>query len=224
AGVWVRPESTGRVAELLGAPRREIEELAAKSDLLLIAVSDRAIAGVAGQIPQGPAIIFHASGVLQAVRGGFSLHPLKVLPPAGEPSDLEGALLVFEGNHRPVAESVAAAVGARFAEVTPEGKALYHAGAVFGANYVAALLEIASELLARAGIEDAREELAALAESAVRNWSAHTDARRFTGPAARGDGEVLERHLAALAGDPQVTEIYRLLVDRIRRGILATGE
>jgi predicted short-subunit dehydrogenase-like oxidoreductase (DUF2520 family) len=224
AGVWVRPDSTGRVAELLEAPRREIAELAEQSDLLLVAVSDRAIAAVAEQIPPSPALIFHASGVLQAVRDGFSLHPLKVLPPVGEPSDLRGALLVFEGQHRPVAESVAAAVGARLAEVTAEGKALYHAGAVFGANYVAALLEIASDLLARAGIDHAREDLAALAESAVRNWSAHADARRFTGPAARGDREVLERHLAALAGDPQVTEIYRLLADRIRLRLLATGE
>jgi len=224
AGVWLRPESTSRVAELLAVPRRELGDLAAESDLLLVAVSDRAIAGVAGQIPDGPSVIFHASGGLQAVRGGFSLHPLKVLPPVGEPSDLGGALLVFEGSHRETAQQIATAVGARFAEVAPERKALYHAGAVFGANYVAALLEIAADLLARAGIDDARADLAELAESAVRNWSAHQGAQRFTGPAARGDREVLERHLEALAADPQVAEIYRLLADRIHPRLLATGE
>ncbi len=60
------------------------------------------------------------------------------LPPAGVPSDLENTLLVFEGEHRRTAKLIAAAVGARFAEVAPEQKALYHAAAVFGANYVAA--------------------------------------------------------------------------------------
>ena len=84
-----------------------IEELAASSDLILVAVSDRAIEEVAAAIPETNAIIVHPSGALPALRGGFSLHPLKSLPPVGEPSDLEGTLLVFEGAHRDVAEQIA---------------------------------------------------------------------------------------------------------------------
>ena len=53
------------------------------------------------------------------------------------------------------------------------------------------------------------------ARSAVDNWVSHTDARRFTGPAARGDLEVLRRHAEALAGSKDVAEIYRLLAARI---------
>jgi predicted short-subunit dehydrogenase-like oxidoreductase (DUF2520 family) len=121
-------------------------------------------------------------------------------------------LLVFEGAHREVAEKIADAAGARLAEIAPQQKVLYHAAAVFGSNYVAALLDIAEELI---GIENAREDLAALADSAIRNWRANTDSRRFTGPAVRGDREVLLRHLAALADRPQVAEIYRLLAERI---------
>jgi predicted short-subunit dehydrogenase-like oxidoreductase (DUF2520 family) len=215
-GVWLRPESGSRVAEMLGAPRKEISELDA--DLLLIAVSDRAIGEVFAMIKakgkgeRGKGIGFHASGVTPAPEGGFSLHPLKSLPPVGAPSDLAGALLVFEGEHRPVAEEIAAACGARFAAITAEEKVRYHAGAVFGANYVAALLDIAEELV---GIEGARDDLANLAHSAVENWRAHTDGRRFTGPAARGDAAVLERHEAALAERPELAEIYRLLAARI---------
>ncbi len=209
-GVWLRPESQSRLPELLEAPRKVIEAL--EADLLLLAVSDRAIDGVAGLIPNNKAILFHASGAMPAVRGGFSLHPLKSLPPVGLPSDLAGALLVFEGAHREVAEEVARVSGARFAAIAAADKVLYHAGAVFGANYVAALLDIAEELV---GIDGAREELASLAISAVENWRAHSDARRFTGPAARGDVEVVDRHLAALANRPEVAEIYRLLAARI---------
>ena len=58
------------------------------------------------------------------------------------------------------------------------------------------MLDIAERLI---GIDNARDDLAALAQSAIDNWRAHTDARRFTGPAARGDADVIERHLAALA-------------------------
>ena len=215
-GVWLREISKSRLPELLEAPRKPIASMHA--DLLLIAVSDRAIEEVAALIPPTQSIIFHASGAKASLRDGFSLHPLKALPPVGEPSDLDDALLVFEGNHRDVAQSIAENIGARFAIVSKEEKPRYHAAAVFGSNYVAALLDIAQRHL---GIENARGDLAALARSAIDNWRAFDDARRFTGPAARGDEEVIERHLAALAADPQVAEIYRLLADEIRRSILA---
>jgi len=216
AGVWLREESRSALPELLGAPRKPIAALDA--DLLLIAVSDRAIDEVSLLIPPTPSIVFHASGAKPSVRDGFSLHPLKALPPVGEPSDLNDALLVFEGHHREIAESVAQNIGARFAEISGDLKVRYHAAAVFGSNYIAALLDIAQQHL---GIENARDDLAALARSAIENWRAHDDVRRFTGPAARGDDEVIDRHLAALAGEPQVAEIYRLLAAEIRRAILA---
>lgn len=193
-------------------PRLSIAELAMTSDILLVAVSDRAIEDVVAAIPETNAIIVHPSGALPALRGGFSLHPLKSLSPVGEPSDLAGTLLVFEGGHREVAERIAAAAGARFAAIAAEAKTSYHAAAVFGSNYVAALLDIAEELI---GIDGVREDLAALARSAIDNWLAHTDGQRFTGPAARGESQVMQRHLEELRDQPELAEIYRLLAARI---------
>jgi predicted short-subunit dehydrogenase-like oxidoreductase (DUF2520 family) len=210
SGVATRSQSP--IVSLLGTSSRTIDALASDSDLLLVAVSDRAIEDVASSIPESPAIIVHPSGALASLRGGFSLHPLKSLPPLGEDSDLEDTLLVFEGAHRDVAQRIATAAGARFAEITAEAKTRYHAAAVFGSNYIAALLDIAEDLI---GIDNVREELAALARSAIDNWLAHTDAQRFTGPAARGDEAVMNRHAAALASEPDLAELYRLLAARI---------
>lgn len=210
----MREQSSSRIAGLLETPRRSIVELACDSDLLLVAVSDRAIAEVAQRIPETPAIVFHASGALTALRGGFSLHPLQSLPPVGEPSHLEDALLVFEGAHRALAEELTLAIGARFAEVTAETKARYHAGAVFGSNYIALMLELAETLL---GVGGARDDLVRLAHSAIANWRAGEGAARFTGPAIRGDRETVERHIAALADRPQVARIYALLADELAR-------
>ena len=208
----VATRSPSPIANLLDAEATTIASLAGRVDLFLIAVSDRAIAEVAASIPRTRATIFHPSGALTSVRGGFSLHPLRALAPVGEPSDLRDTLLVFEGAHRDIAARIASAAGARFAVIAPERKLLYHAAAVFGSNYVAALLDIAEELI---GIEGARGDLAALAESAVANWRSHAGRERFTGPAARGDRQVLERHLAALRDRPELAEIYRLLAQTI---------
>lgn len=210
AGVWLRAESSSRLPELLDAPRLALDQM--RADLLLVAVSDRAIAEVAERIPETGAVIFHASGALTALRGGFSLHPLKSLPPVGEPSDLQDTLLVFEGEHRETARRIAEQLGARFAEVSREQKARYHAGAVFGSNYVALMLDIAEELI---GIEDAEGDLVALAQSAMENWRKQEGARRFTGPAIRGDRATMERHLIALQDKPEIAELYRLLAARI---------
>ena len=216
-GVWLRGESNSRIASLLKAPREEIETLARDAELLLIAVSDRSIVEVANLVPNTNAILFHASGAMPSVRDGFSLHPLKTLPIVGEPSDLADTLLVFEGNHRKTAKLIVKAIGARFAEITPEQKPLYHAAAVFGANYVAALLDIAQGIMHGAGIGDARAELAALAHSAIDNWAAHEDDTRFTGPAARGDLETISRHLNALRDQPRLAELYEILAEHIAR-------
>jgi predicted short-subunit dehydrogenase-like oxidoreductase (DUF2520 family) len=215
-GVWLRPESQSRLPELLDVPRKSIEDLDA--DVLLVAVTDRAIAEVLCGAADSAAIPFHASGATPAPKNGFSLHPLKSLPPVGTPSDLKNALLVFEGQHAGIATQIANAIGARFAQIAAEDKPRYHAGAVFGSNYVAAMLDIAERLI---GIENARDDIVALAQSAIDNWSAHTDARRFTGPAARGDQEVIDHHVEALRDDPQVQEIYKLLAAEIARAILA---
>jgi len=217
SGVWVRPESRSKLPELLETSRRSLDELAFGSDLLLIAATDRAIQPVSELIPKTRAIIFHASGAVPSVRDGFSLHPLKALPPVGEPSDLRDTLLVFEGARRDIAEDLARTLGARFAAVAAENKPLYHAGAVFGANYVAVMLDIAEALMARAGVHDVRADLIALADSALANWRDHEGSQRFTGPAARGDEEVVARHQKLLSADPEVQELYGLLADYIRR-------
>ena len=209
AGIATRGERP--ITGLLEAPQTSIAGLA-DADLILVAVNDEAIAGVAQEIPSTPAVIFHASGSLPSVRGGFSLHPLRALPAVGEPADLRDTLLVFEGAHRETAIAIASACGARFAEISAAEKPRYHAAAVFAANYVAAMVDIANDLI---GIENARADLAALARSAIDNWSRHTDERRFTGPAARGDVAVIDRHLQILETQEELAIVYRLLADRI---------
>jgi len=60
-----------------------------------------------------------------------------------------------------------------------------------------------------------RGDLAGLARSAIDNWLAHEDHQRFTGPAARGESAVIQRHIDALASKPELAEVYKVLAAHI---------
>ena len=83
-------------------------------------------------------------------------------------------------------------------EVPEESRAAYHAAAAIASNLLVALEESAAELLARLGVEDARELLAPLVLRTAANW-AERGPDALTGPIARGDEATVERHRAALA-------------------------
>jgi len=235
AGVALRSGSSSNLPALLDAPAVPAGRLAAESDLLLLAIPDGAIAEVARQIAPllgKHSFLFHASGSLPSSALGaspraFSLHPLAALPPAGTLLASPPPLLVFEGPEESleVARTLASAFGSPISRIDPRSKPLYHAGAVLGSNHVAALLEIAGEVLRSAGIEDgeSRQAIASLARSAIENWAGSPPSGRFTGPVARADLPTIASHLQALAAKPEIGEIYRRLSIEVARAVENDG-
>jgi predicted short-subunit dehydrogenase-like oxidoreductase (DUF2520 family) len=232
AGLALRDGSASRVPQLLGAEILATEDLVRHSDAVCVAVSDSALPQLAGRLAQagGNAALFHLSG---AVPSGifapheprFSLHPLRSLPAVSEAVSLAGTTFVFEGppSSRTTAREIVSTLRGQWLEISSSMKPLYHAGAVIGSNLVAALLETASIVLQRAGIDEetVRPALASLARSAIENWSGPTPQSRFTGPAARADLATIEANLSALDRE-EWREIYRLLsliiVESLRAG------
>ncbi|HXI13880.1 MAG TPA: DUF2520 domain-containing protein [Thermoanaerobaculia bacterium] len=228
SGVNLRDGSRSRVPELLHAPTISRHELIELSDIIFIATSDRAVAGIASDLNRSAAskALFHASGSLTSQLFGshpvgFSLHPLRALPEVGSPTSLEDSFLLFEGTDeaRVLAAEICHGLHARMGELTVERKRTYHAAAVIGSNYVAALLEIAARLMEDAGLdsESMRFHLAKLARSAIEVWEDGNGPSRFTGPAARGDDETVRAHVEALESRPEVAEIYRRLAEELKR-------
>jgi predicted short-subunit dehydrogenase-like oxidoreductase (DUF2520 family) len=196
--------------EVRAAGRSDALEACRRSEAALLCVPDGAIADAAGAI--APAIpplrlVGHVSGSsgldpLGAAREGgaeiFSIHPLQTLPDAE--SELRGAACAIAGSSRTAlafAESLAAALEMRPFIVSDEDRAAYHAAAAIASNFLVALEESASELLARIGVERSRELLAPLVLRSAANW-ADRGPRALTGPIARGDEATVERHRAAL--------------------------
>jgi predicted short-subunit dehydrogenase-like oxidoreductase (DUF2520 family) len=103
-------------------------------------------------------------------------------------------------------------------DLTGVDLALYHAAAVFAANYPVTLLAEAIALAADAGLdpETARQALTTLLAGAVNNLRDLAPADAITGPASRGDEGTIERHMAALKRDPELQRLYKLLADRTK--------
>ncbi|HKV31176.1 MAG TPA: DUF2520 domain-containing protein [Candidatus Dormibacteraeota bacterium] len=96
--------------------------------------------------------------------------------------------------------------------------ALYHAAAVFAANYPITLLAEAITLAVEAGLDGdiARQGMTTLLSGAVNNLRDLAPADAITGPASRGDQGTIERHLEALKQDPELQRLYRLLAERTK--------
>lgn len=240
AGGWpvdavvTRGQPPRTFSEILGIGRRPLApESFRESEVVLFAIADGAIPElyrtVGSAIPDG-AIVFHASGSLSSElfdhAARFSLHPLRSLaPPGTSPLDFSGTLFTWEGAAatRGMAERIAEAAGGEFRAIETASKVLYHAAAVFGANFVAATLQEAADLMETAGVPAAERALENLAISAVRNWVGNVGSARFTGPIARGEIEVVRRHLDALGDHPAHDASYRALA-RILIGTLDSQE
>jgi predicted short-subunit dehydrogenase-like oxidoreductase (DUF2520 family) len=200
-----------------------------EAEVALLAVPDTAIAevseAVAAAVPP-LRLVGHTSGAtgLDALsacaRAGaatFSIHPLQTVPDAA--TDLTAAPCAVSGS-TPEAQAFAAGLAERL-EMRPfavpeEHRAAYHAAAAIASNFLVALEESASELLGRAGVDDARELLAPLVLRTAANW-AEDGADALTGPIARGDEATVARHREAIAAvAPELTAMYDALAERTR--------
>lgn len=191
----------------------------AEQDLLLIAVSDRALEEVAATLAARPQarIVLHTSGALAAevlaplrTRGSQigTLHPLKAFPhPLPNLEQAAGTFFALDGDPEAIAlgQRIAQAWRGEAAQVPAESRILYHFAATLAAGGVATLLSSAihlgrqlglPEAVARGYLELARGALEATAKAASDGGD---PARAITGPAARGDVAMLEKQFQALA-------------------------
>ena len=228
-----RAQSARKTATLIaGKP----QVLAAKqllslrpADLFLITVPDDQIANVAAELSglKFTAAALHTSGALSSAvlaplrKQGWhtgSIHPL--LSVSDTDAALAGAFWSVEGDAAALrmGKAVVRDLGGRSFSIRSEDKPLYHAAAVMAAGNVVALFDVALEMLMQCGLsrKTARSILTPLIASTVRNLETKDPAQALTGTFARGDVEIVKRHLAALKSNDlaEALELYRLLGQR----------
>lgn len=221
-----------------GAAVTTPDQAAAAGQIVLLTLPDRAIESVCRELAeQGAfsrgAIVAHCSGalpsdILEPARELCgcpiaSMHPMMTFPtPQAAIKTLPGTYFFCEGDAkalRPLEKLIKAIGGIPAALAAPAGlktdavKALYHAAGCVASNYLVALMDAALTLAERSGIErrTAWVALAPMVEATLNNITRLGPAGALTGPIARGDAGVVERHLSAVAGDKELDELYRAM-------------
>lgn len=171
-------------------------------------------------------IVFHCSGALPSAvldplraRGVLiaSIHPLKSFAqPALAVSSFAGTWCGCEGDAAALAvlQPLFEGLGAHCFAINPDGKTLYHAGAVLACNTLVALMEAALRCMEGAGVprDAAWPALLPLIEGTLANMGRLGTAAALTGPVARGDVTTVARQLEATdALAPAIGAIYRSL-------------
>ena len=193
---------------------------AAGVDLLVLAVPESAIAGVAATVvPVDSTVVAHLAGslgldVLAPHRRRAVLHPLASLPSAELGADrLRGAWWGLSNDGDPLADAVVAALHGHALHLADADRGRYHAAAAIAANHVVALLGQAERVAASIGVP--LEAYLPLVRSAVDNVAALGPAAALTGPVRRGDWATVERHIEALPEAERAA--YRAMVEEAKK-------
>lgn len=208
----------------------EANALLDEVELIVLAVPDDVIAGLAGELRMysGQAMI-HTSGalgaeVLEPARAAGTeigaFHPLVAFADTERAvAALHGATIAIEGGEQlaTLLAEMADAVGATAVRLAPGTKTAYHAAAVLAAGGFVALLDAIAELGRVAGLDEAGSLAiyGGLIEQTLGNARALGIERALTGPMTRGDVGTLARHLEALGTHaPDVLPLYRAAAER----------
>ena len=198
--------------------------------LILIAVPESAIDRVVsdlqslGSTSLEGKVVLYTSGVLSsdvllplrafgAAVG--TIHPLQTFAAVGTPA-LDGRLFVLEGDGAAlrVARLLTRTLGGHVAQLNSSDKPLYHAAAVLACGHVLAVTEAAIQVLTSLGMKrrEALKALLPLTRQVLENLERVGPRAAWTGPLARGDYEVIEKHQKALkAASSEALSAYRAL-------------
>jgi predicted short-subunit dehydrogenase-like oxidoreductase (DUF2520 family) len=223
-----RAATPDRAARFLPrVPVLEPREAASKGELVVVATPDGAIREVVAELAATGAfrpghVLCHVAGsagleaLEEAEEAGvrpLAIHPLQSFPSVDAgierlPGSAMGVTARDEETFS-VGEGLARDAGCTPFRVPDDARPLYHAAAVFAANYLATTMILADRLFRAAGIEDPVRLFAPLSRAVLENVVTMGPAAALTGPAARGEAGTIERNLDAVArAEPGAVEPY----------------
>ena len=215
------PAHAASLANLLQATAvSDLSLLGRQSDLYLLAVTDDALPAVASTLSLPGKLVLHTAGsvskdVLKNVSDQYGvLWPMKMI--RRSMATLTPVTIVIDGSFETVCHQVERVARIFSPLVVQAGDALrikMHMLAAITSNFTNHLYHLASDYCLKEGIDF--NLFYPLIEETARAIQAGHPKQFQAGPAYRGDGVTLEKHLQLLKQDPQLEKIYKVLSESI---------
>ena len=223
--VWSRTaESAQMLADRVGTEWCCDIDALPQADVVIISIVDSALRKIAAKVAAKypDAIILHTAGSIPmntlhecgAKRYGV-LYPMQTVS-KNNVVPLDDVTTFVEGCDEVVAqhiEQLARTISNKVVYATSEQRSYLHVAAVFACNFSNAVYNMAAELLEKHGLPF--EAMLPLIDEAARKVHRMSPADAQTGPARRGDENVMNAHKAML--DDELSAIYSLFSDYIKR-------
>ncbi|OSM42120.1 Rossmann-like and DUF2520 domain-containing protein [Nesterenkonia sp. PF2B19] len=229
----VSEASRSRAESLLdGVPILEIPEILRRSELVLLAVPDDALADVvsgaaeAGYFQAGQLVI-HTSGrygtdvLAPAQQAGaitLAVHPAMTF--TGLTMDLQrlnacAFAVTAPAPVLPIAQALVVEMGGEPVTVSESDRGIYHAALAHASNHLNTITGQASEMLRGIGVEAPDRVLGPLMQASLDNALASGEGA-LTGPIARGDVGTVARHVQLLSESELPADIRTAYVQMAR--------
>ncbi|GAB3190188.1 Rossmann-like and DUF2520 domain-containing protein [Nesterenkonia suensis] len=229
----VSEESRSRAESLLdGVPILQIPEILRRSELVLLAVPDDALAEVvagaaeAGHVQPGQLIIHtsgrYGTGVLApAQRAGaitLAIHPAMTF--TGLSMDLQrltacAFAVTAPAPVLPIAQALAVEMGGEPVVVAEGDRGTYHAALTHAANHLNTITGQAAEMLSGIGVERPDRVLGPLMQASLDNALSSGEGA-LTGPVARGDVGTVTEHIRLLEASELPEDVRTAYVSMAR--------
>ncbi len=224
--VYSRTEESARtLAEAIGADyTTDLGQVMGGAALYIVALKDDALVELLPQITagKGDALVVHTAGSIpmdlwkgHAVRYGV-FYPMQTFSKQREVDFCEVPFFVEAVRREDVdwLKELASSLSNRVYEATSEQRKSLHLAAVFTCNFTNHMYALAAELLAKYQLPF--DVMLPLIEETARKIHELDPREAQTGPAIRNDEQVMNNHLAMLADDPAVQQLYKEISRSIR--------
>lgn len=211
------PEHADRLAKMIGGSveaTTHLSEVKDDADAYIISVNDDSIAAIAANTPAN-GLWMHTSGSIgmevflgHKQRYGV-LYPLQTFS-RDVPVDMRKVPIFIEGNDSGSTvgiDTLAKSISRQIYHANSSQRRQLHIAAVFACNFANRLWAIADDILKEAGYDFS--VLSPLLKATLEKAERTSPAEGQTGPARRGDREVMESHLNSL--DTENAEIYKII-------------
>lgn len=198
----------------------DIYKIERNIDLIIISIKDNAIKNIVEHLKDFNSIIVHTSGGVNIdVFDGYSqkygvLYPLQTFSREREIVFNKVPLFVEANNLSTFIEieSFAKKISDTVIQADSERRKIMHIAAVFACNFVNHCYDISSQILRENGIEFST--LIPLIEETTKKITEINPHDAQTGPARRGDTDVINNHLKSISSS-KYKEIYKVLSNSI---------